>query len=92
MPSVASHVYHRRLDAPDHVAHAEPRAPQIEQQVGDELARAVVRHLAAAVDLDDRDAVVAQQVLAAAGEPERVDRRMLGQPDLVGGRRRRARR
>ena len=38
----------------------------------------------ATVDLDDRDAVVAQHMLAPAGEAERVDRRMLGQPDFVG--------
>ena len=75
--------YHGTFDAPDELAHAEPRAREVEQQVGDELARAVIGHLSAAVDLQRRDAVVAQQVLAAPGESERVDRRMLGQPDFV---------
>ena len=71
-----------------HVAHAELRAPQVDQQVRDELPRAVIRDLTAAIDLDHRMPFVAQQVLATAGETERVDRRMLGQPDLVGCRER----
>ncbi|MBK6336890.1 MAG: hypothetical protein IPF60_14460 [Betaproteobacteria bacterium] len=58
--------------------------PQVEQQVRDQLARTMVGDLPAAVDLDRGDAVVAQQVLAAAGEAQRVDGRVLGQPDFVG--------
>ena len=42
-----------------------PRPPQVEQQVRDELAGTVVGDLPAAVDLEHRDAVVAQQVLAS---------------------------
>ena len=80
------------LDAPDHARGRRARAPQVEEQVRDELAGPVIGHLPAAIDLDDRDAVVAQQVLAPAGEAQRVDRRMLGQPDFVRRRRRRARR
>ena len=84
MPMRCEPFYHRAFEPPHHVAHAEPRAPQVEEQVRDELAGPVIRDLAAAIDLDDGDAVVAQQVLAPAGEPERVDRRMLGEPELVG--------
>ena len=76
--------YHRRLDASG-PSRGRPssRARKIEQQVRDELAGTVIGDLAAAIDLEHRNAVVAQQVLAPAGEPERVDRRMLGEPDFV---------
>ena len=57
---------------------------EIDQQVGDELARAVVGDLAAAVDLDHRYADVAQQVLGLAGLAEREHRRMFEQPQFVG--------
>ena len=77
--------YHRRLDRPDHVADAEAGAAEVDEQVGDELPGPVIGDLPAAIDLDHRNAGVAPQVLAAAGETERVHRRMLGQPDLVGG-------
>ena len=75
--------YHRAFDGPDHRADAQLAPAQIAQQIHDELAGPVIRDLAAAVDLHRRNAVVAQQMLAPSGEPERVDGRMLGEPDLV---------
>ena len=56
---------------------------QVDERVRDELPRTVIGHLAAAVDLHERHAVVAQHVLPPAGETQRVDRRMLGEPELV---------
>ncbi len=77
--------YHRRLDRTDHVPDAQAGAAEVDEQVGDHLPRPVIGDLPAAIDLDHGNAGVAPQMLAAPGEPERVHRRMLGQPDLVGG-------
>ena len=61
---------HRRddgaLDALDQRAHAEPGAIEVEQRIHHELARAVVGHLPAAIDLHDRDVAGAEQVLGLA--------------------------
>ena len=46
----------------------------------------MVRDLPAALGADHRDGDRAVQVFEAAGLPERVDRLVLEQPDLVGGR------
>src|SRR5205823_4951478 len=43
----------------------------------------MIGHLATAIGLDHRDPVVAQKMLAPPGKSQRVNRRMLGQPDLV---------
>jgi len=83
-PDVGEPFYHRRLDAPDHVADAEPRSPKVEKGIGDELPGTVVGDLSAAIHLDRRDAIVPQQMFNASGESERIDRRMLGQPDFIG--------
>ena len=64
-------------------AHLEAAALQVEQQVDDDLAGAVVGDLAAAVDLHDRDADVAQQVFGLAGQAQREHRRVLAEPEFV---------
>ena len=61
------------------------RPAQVDQRVRDELAGTVVGDLSAAVDVHDGNAVVAPQVLAPARQSQRVDGRMLGEPDLVDG-------
>ena len=45
----------RALERGHEVAHAEPRAPQVDQRIDHELARAVIGHLPAAIDLHHRD-------------------------------------
>ena len=47
---------HRRLEGPDERPDEEPRSAEPDDRVGDELAGAVVRDLAAALDADDLDA------------------------------------
>ena len=61
---------------------------QIEDRVGDELARAVERRLAAPVGLDDLDGGVVGNVQLSLRSPptQRDDRRMLEQQDRVGDR------
>src|SRR4051794_4038161 len=46
----------------------------------------MIGNLSAPVDFQHGNAVRPQQMRGAAGESQRVDRRMLGQPDLVAGR------
>ena len=78
-------VYHGLFHDPHQRPHGEASASHVEQQIHDELARAVISDLSAAVGLDDRNAAVhSRQVLAAARDAQRVDRRMLGEPQLVG--------
>ena len=60
---------------------------QIEQHVDDELARAVIRHLAAAIDLHDRNIAGREHVAAVRAHSEREDGRMLDEPNLVARRR-----
>ena len=76
--------YHRELRSARTMARTPSlRAPQVAEHIDDQLPGAVVGDLPATIDLERGNAVVAQQVLAPTGETERVDRRMLGQPDLV---------
>ena len=75
----------RALDALDQRPHAEPRALEVEQRVDHQLARTVVGHLPAAVDLHDGDVAGAEQVLGLRVHAEREHRRVLEEPDLVGG-------
>ena len=75
--------YQRALDGPDHRADAELARTQVVEQIRDELPRAVVGNLPAAIDLERRNAVIAQQVVVAARKTERIDRRMLSQPDFI---------
>jgi hypothetical protein len=77
-------VYHGLFHAPNERADTEGAPAQVEHQVRNELAGAVIRDLAAAVDAHYRDAVVhARQVFRLARDAQRVHRRMLEQPDLV---------
>src|SRR5574343_17569 len=73
----------RLLNGADQFAHLDLQARQVEQHVDHYLARAVVGHLATAVDLDQRYTDVAQDVLRLAGLAEGVDRRVLDDPQLV---------
>jgi hypothetical protein len=58
-------------------------ARDVDKQVRKQLSGAMVGYLPAAIDLEHRDAVLAQQVLAPTGKPERIDRLVLGEPDFV---------
>ncbi|CAM2147993.1 hypothetical protein PT2222_10359 [Paraburkholderia tropica] len=79
-------VDHGLLDERHQLAHHQFPASQIEQQIGHDLARPVIRDLAAAVDLDERNTAVGdEQMLGLAGLPERENGRMLDQPDFVRG-------
>src|SRR5262249_39305345 len=78
--------YYRGLDRPNHGADSKAAPPEVDHQVSDELPGSVIGDLPTAVDREHWNAVVAQQVLAPAREAERVDRRMLREPDLVAGR------
>jgi hypothetical protein len=60
------------------------RRVEVEQQIDHHLAGAVIGDLAAAIDLDQRDAVIAQQVFRLAGLAERIDRRVFADPQFVG--------
>src|ERR1700694_1412798 len=69
--------YHGGLDRLDQLAHAEAKALEIDQQVADQLSRAVVSDLPPPIDLQNRDRVGAQNMLGATGESERIYRRVL---------------
>ena len=74
------------FQAAHEIAHAQARAPQIDERVDHELAGSVVGHLAAAVDLDHRDVAGREQVFRLGVEPERKHALVLAEPDLVGRR------
>ncbi len=57
---------------------------QVQQQVDDDLAGSVVGDLTAAVDLDDGNTDVIEDVLGLAGLAERIDRRVFDDPQFVG--------
>src|SRR5690606_609064 len=63
----------------------ERKPAQVDENVSDDLTRAVIRHLPAPVDLHDRDIAGREHVRAVRVQSEREDRRMLDEPDLVGG-------
>ncbi len=67
---------------------AVPTAFKIDQKINDELTRAVVRHIAAAVAVDQRDAVDMGACSVTAFKAHGKHRRMLQQPNFVIGRRR----
>ena len=69
----------------DQFAHLDLQAMQIQQQVDHDLAGAVVGDLAATVDLDQRNADIAQDVLRFAGLAQGVDRGVLDNPEFVRG-------
>src|SRR6185295_15487628 len=67
-------------------AYVEPELPQTHDRIADELPGAVVRHFAAAVRAEDRDAAVGSgsEMARVRSAPERVDRGMLEQEERVG--------
>ncbi len=70
---------------PSHQFSDRERAPaQIQQHVGDQLARAMIGDLAAAIDPNQRYPDVAQEVADVPAQTQREDRRMFHQPNLVG--------
>jgi len=73
----------RLLEPEDVFLHVDAEPLQVDQRVRDDLPRPVVRDLATAVRLHDRDAPRVEHVARAAGQALRVDRRVLAQPDLV---------
>jgi hypothetical protein len=77
-------VDHRLFDAIDQAAHRKFAPAQVEQQVGDDLAGAVIGDLAAAIDLHHRDADVLEQMLRLARQALREYRRMFAEPEFVG--------
>ena len=76
----------RLLERRDEPSYREAAPAQVEQRIRDELSRTVKGDLPAAVDARDRDRRLPQQMLEPAGLSERVDRRVLEQPQLVRGR------
>ena len=78
-------VDHGLLEHGDERSHLDPAPSEVDEGIEHDLARAVISDLAAPLDLHDRNsAVAARSVPRICGEPERVDRRMLEQPELVG--------
>ena len=76
-------VYDARLERADEVAHRKRRALQVNERIDDELSRTVIGHLAAAIDLQNRNIPRRNEVRAARVHPEREDGRMLEKPDLI---------
>jgi hypothetical protein len=77
----------RLLQAADEFAHLEAAPGKVEQRIDDDLAGAVVGNLSAAVDLDQRNAVIDKPVFRPACLPEGVNRRMLAEPQFIQRRR-----
>ncbi|CAM5247458.1 hypothetical protein RLIN73S_05283 [Rhodanobacter lindaniclasticus] len=73
----------RLLDPLHQLAHADAGAAQVDQRVADDLAGAVVGHLAAAIDRHHRNVAGRQHVLHLAGLAEGEHRVVLQQPQLV---------
>ncbi|KPW13673.1 Uncharacterized protein ALO42_05448 [Pseudomonas syringae pv. atrofaciens] len=72
------------LDPGDQIANAETKAPDVQHQISHQLARAMISHLAATIDLYDRNITRQQQMLGLAGLSLGENRRMLDQPDFIG--------
>lgn len=75
----------RLFEHVDVLAHVQPGAAQVEQGVGEYLARAVIGDLAAAVAMHDRDEPGIEQVFGPPDLAQGIDRGMLAQPDFIGG-------
>jgi hypothetical protein len=73
----------RAFHAIHQLAHRQALAFQIQQQVNDDLAGAVVSDLAAAVGAYQWNVIAPRQSHVLAVEAQRVHRRMLGQPEFV---------
>src|SRR5712671_423277 len=78
-------VDHRLLEQPHEALHPDAAPREIDQGVEHDLAGAVIRDLAAPVRAQHRDAVLDRGGLGALSQ--RVDRRMLDQPDFIRARR-----
>ena len=73
----------RVLQRHHQLAHAEPAPTHVEQRIDHELAGTVIRDLAAAIDLHQRNVARREHVLACRIHAEREDRRMLEKPDFI---------
>ena len=72
------------FDQFDQLPHLQFASTEVQQQVGHQLARAVVGDLAAAVARHHGNVADVEQVFAPPCQAQGVDRRMFGEPDLVG--------
>ena len=77
------HVDDGLFDPGDEFADFDFAAGEVDQQVNDHLTGAVVGDLPTAVDLDDGNADVAQQMFRLAGLPQGIDGRVFDQPQFV---------
>ena len=73
----------RLLETKDVFLDVDAETAQIDERVADDLARAVVGDLAAAVAADDGDRAGVDDVLVATGDALREDRRVLADPEFV---------
>ena len=73
------------FDARDEVLDLEAAPGEIDQQIENDLAGAVVGDLSAAINPDERNRGRTQEVLGFAGLAERIDRWVLATPDFIGG-------
>ena len=81
---VGKHVDDRLLERLDDPAHPDPRAMQVEEQVRHELPRPMVGHLPPPIGANHGNRSGVPHVGASSRLPEREDRRMFQQPQLVG--------
>src|SRR6476619_1841078 len=77
---VGQRVDQRLLDPVDVLAHAQFQPAQVEPRIRDGLPGAVIRDLAAAIDVDDRDLAGREHVFGFAGLAEGEHRLVLDQP------------
>src|SRR5690242_15035769 len=77
----ADHIDERLLEEAHERLHLDAAAPEIDERIEHDLSRSMVSDLAAAIGRDHRDAVRYGDRRRALSE--RVDRRMLEQPELV---------
>jgi hypothetical protein len=75
---------HRLFDQAHHAAHGQAAPRQIDERIHDRLSRAVVGDLPAAVDPFDGHFTAPGEMFGPAGDPDRIDGRMLEHPELVG--------
>ena len=80
----AQRIDHRLLENFNDSAYPDLRPPQIEEQVGDELARTVIGHLPSSIGAHHGDGSGIAYVAATPGLSEGEYGRMLEQPELVG--------
>ncbi len=82
-PRLEQEVEHALLEEVHEVPHPEARAPEIDERVGHDLAGAVKGHLAPAVALHYRNVAGREKVFAAPRLPQREQRGVLDEPQLV---------